>query len=165
MAVLSEALIAFCLAVFIGTFVEYWVHRLMHAGVVYGKNHAKHHQEGTGQGWFGEFRGYFLPALVIIWLGFVVSPAAGIGFALGGLAQAAWSAYAHQLQHERPELVFWMPRPVHHLHHKKKMWHHNFGISFDFWDRVFGTYKPAGWEGTTTGGLTAYVSLFTIKWF
>ena len=80
MAVLSEALIAFCLAVFIGTFVEYWVHRLMHAGVVYGKNHAKHHQEGTGQGWFGEFRGYFLPALVIIWLGFVVSPAAGIGF-------------------------------------------------------------------------------------
>lgn len=160
-----EGLAAFALALFIGTFVEYGMHRLMHAGVIYGANHIQHHREGFGQGWFGEFLGYFLPSLAIIWLGFLVSTAAGIGFALGGFLQAAWSAYAHQLQHERPDLVFWMKRPVHHLHHEGRMWRHNFGISFDFWDRVFGTYRPMDREEARPESLAAYAGLFTIKWF
>lgn len=160
-----EGLAAFCLALFIGSLVEYGMHRVMHAGVIYGANHAKHHREGTGQGWFGEFLGYFLPSLFFIWLGFLVSVAAGIGFALGGALHAVWSAYAHQLQHERPELVFWMKRPVHHLHHAGRMWHHNFGISSDIWDRIFGTYRPVEWDDPGPVKPAAYAGLFTIKWF
>jgi sterol desaturase/sphingolipid hydroxylase (fatty acid hydroxylase superfamily) len=59
---------------------------------------------------------------------------------------AAFAAYAHQLQHEKPELVFWLGRPVHHLHHRDNMWRDNFGISLDIWDRVFATYKAAEWR-------------------
>lgn len=25
------------------------------------------------------------------------------------------------------------------------MWHHNFGLAVDWWDRVFGTYKSVEW--------------------
>ena len=45
-----------------------------------------------------------------------------------------------------PLISFWLPRPVHYLHHRENMWRHNFGISLDIWDRVFATYKPVGWQ-------------------
>jgi len=27
------------------------------------------------------------------------------------------------------------------VHHRDQMWHHNFGLAVDWWDRVFGTYR------------------------
>lgn len=135
------------LAFLIGTFVEWVVHYLMHRRILLGKVHSLHHAEGTGQGWFGEFLVYFLPALpfmvgclLIAWLALDILWF-GVGLVIGGSLYAAFAAYAHQVQHERPELTFWMPRPVHYIHHAHNMWHHNFGISFDFWDRIFGTYR------------------------
>ena len=136
-------------ALLTGTFVEYWGHRLMHSGRLLKKRHGGHHARGTGQGWLKEFRDYFLPTVLIIWVGFLVSPAAGWGFLVGTFAYAAGASFAHQLQHEHPELVFWM-RPVHSVHHYNNEWHHNFGILVDWWDRVFGTYKeselPPAWQ-------------------
>jgi len=38
-----------------------------------------------------------------------------------------------------------MKMPVHYVHHKYGMWHHNFGLAVDWWDHVFGTYKPVEW--------------------
>ncbi len=160
-----EISVAFFLALFVGTLVEYSVHRLMHFGVVLGKKHAMHHQAGEGQGWFGEFCDYFLPGLIILWVGFPYSMSAGIGFAIGGTFYAAWAAYSHQLQHECPELVFWLVRPVHFLHHEQKMWKHNFGISVDIWDRVFGTYKMADWSPEKRPFQHPLSSFFRIKWF
>ena len=64
-----------------------------------------------------------LAAWMLLWVGL------GIGFAVGAFAYAAFAAYAHQLQHEHPELVFWMARPVHTVHHKHQQWRHNFGIA------------------------------------
>jgi sterol desaturase/sphingolipid hydroxylase (fatty acid hydroxylase superfamily) len=55
------------------------------------------------------------------------------------------ASYAHQLQHARANLVFWMPRPVHGMHHALNMTEHNFGILVDWWDRLFGTYRPVEW--------------------
>jgi sterol desaturase/sphingolipid hydroxylase (fatty acid hydroxylase superfamily) len=136
---------AFLLALFAGTFVEYWGHRVMHAWLLK-KKHAEHHKEGTAQGWLWEFIDYLLPTMPIDGLGFLYSMEAGLGFAAGGTCYAALAAYAHQLQHERPELCFWLIRPVHYLHHKNHMWKHNFGISLDLWDRVFGTYRKADWQ-------------------
>jgi len=165
MSIVGVLVFSFVFAMVFGTLAEYVVHRLMHSGKVLGKKHAKHHQAAHGQGWFGEFLDYFLPSLAILWAGFLFSIPAGIGFAIGGTIYAALAAYSHQIQHERPELTFWLPRPVHHLHHSHKMWNHNFGISVDFWDRVFGTYKRVEWNPEKRPFEYPLSSFVRIKWF
>lgn len=135
---------AFVAALVLGTLVEYVGHRLMHSGAVLRRRHARHHRLASGQDWLGEFRDYFVPTLLIVWIGFIVSRPAGFGFAAGDLLYAGLAAYSHQLQHERPELCFWMPKPVHRAHHDGQMWEHNFGILVDWWDRALGTYKTEG---------------------
>lgn len=141
-----DFIIAFAGAVIYATFAEYVLHRMMHAGLVLAEQHAAHHEQGISHGWLEEFLNYFLPAQSILWVGFLYSPGAGAGFAAGGTLAIAWAAYAHQIQHENPELVFWLARPVHHLHHKFDLQHTNFGISVDWWDRIFGTYYAGDWE-------------------
>ena len=137
---------AVCVAFLVGSLVEYTVHRWMHDGKVLKVRHAKHHRNLEGQGWFGEFKDYTIPGLAIIWVGFLLSVPAGVGFALGSLGYAAFAAYAHQVQHEKPDLAFWLGAPIHYLHHRDNMWHHNFGIGVSLWDRLLGTYKAADWE-------------------
>jgi len=158
-------LVAFSFAAFYATFTEYVMHRAMHAGLVWHDLHARHHQDGTGKGWYEEFMNYFLPSIPFLWVGFLYSIPAGIGFATGGTLATVWAAYAHQVQHERPELVFWLPQPVHHLHHKHKMYKHNFGIAVDFWDRVFGTYKAVEWHPEKKPSEYPLISFFQIQWF
>ncbi len=68
------------------------------------------------------------------------------GIVVGALAFAGVAAYAHQLQHDNPSACFWLKPPVHYTHHKFGMWHHNFGIAVDWWDRLFGTYRVEQWE-------------------
>ena len=138
--------IALVIGLLFASFVEYAVHRLMHRGKVFAKRHARHHRNFEAQGWWGEFSDYALPGLLIAWAGFVFSVPAGIGFALGTIGYAAFAAYAHQIQHEKPELAFWLGAPIHYLHHRENMWHHNFGIGVSLWDRLFGTYKVAEWR-------------------
>jgi sterol desaturase/sphingolipid hydroxylase (fatty acid hydroxylase superfamily) len=156
-----EGSCAFVIAVVFGTLVEYWGHRCMHSWLLR-KKHAEHHRDGWGQGWLGEFFDYFVGTVWFMPLGFLYSLEAGIGFAAGGLCYAAFAAYSHQLQHERPELCFWLKRPVHHLHHRHHMWHSNFGISLDLWDRVFGTYKQVEWNPERKP--YPLWSYFQIKW-
>ncbi|MBE9012586.1 fatty acid hydroxylase family protein, partial [Pseudanabaenaceae cyanobacterium LEGE 13415] len=98
-----------------------------------------------GQGVLWEFFDYLKGTILIMGLLFFVSFEAGLGWFLGGLVYAAFSSYAHQLQHENPTKCFWMKMPVHYVHHKYGMWHHNFGLAVDWWDHVFGTYKPVEW--------------------
>lgn len=93
-----------------------------------------------------EFYDYFVGSFWMMWPPFFVSLPAGMGWVIGANGFAVFSAFAHQLQHENPKKCFWMPRPVHYIHHTHNQWHHNFGMATDFWDRVFGTYKPMEWE-------------------
>jgi len=125
---------------------EYWIHRSMHRRGWARRRHGEHHMAGTGQGWAGEFRDYMSPALPFCVLAFIPSLAIGVGFSLGLLLYFAFAAYAHQVQHERPELVFWMKAPVHHLHHRHHMTRYNYGIGVDIWDRCFGTYQQREWK-------------------
>jgi sterol desaturase/sphingolipid hydroxylase (fatty acid hydroxylase superfamily) len=165
------ALLGFVFAFVLGTFVEYVMHRWMHDRRVLAQRHAEHHRVGLGQGVLGEFRDYTLPSVPTL-LGVLAAVVwnaryrpLGVGFLAGDLAQLFFAAYAHQAQHERPELVFWMPMPVHHVHHRHKQWHHNFGISVDWWDRAFGTYKPVPWAPERRGfalGLRAFVQ---VRWW
>jgi sterol desaturase/sphingolipid hydroxylase (fatty acid hydroxylase superfamily) len=142
----------------------------MHFGKLLGKVHAEHHKNGWGQGVLGEFKDYFIGTIPILGVGFFLcaygfdSLPAAVGWLTGGLSYAILAAYAHQLQHERPELVFWLPRPVHHLHHKHHMWKHNFGILVDFWDRIFGTYKLVEWKPERRPFQYPLRNFFQIKW-
>jgi sterol desaturase/sphingolipid hydroxylase (fatty acid hydroxylase superfamily) len=168
---LGQFAIAFLIAFFLGTFLEYLVHRLMHGRFLLGKKHAEHHRDGWGQGVLGEFKDYLVGSLPLLAGGLVLcvyvldAVPAGIGFAAGGLVYAALASYAHQVQHERPELVFWLRRPVHHLHHKHHMWRHNFGILVDFWDRLFGTYQAVEWRPDPAASPFSFRSFFQIKWY
>jgi sterol desaturase/sphingolipid hydroxylase (fatty acid hydroxylase superfamily) len=130
-----------------GSFVEYWGHRWMHF-ITWGpgKTHREHHARGSAQGVLLEFWDYLKYAWVLMWPPFFISLPAGLGWVLGANAFIFLSAFGHQLQHENPKRCFWMPRPVHYMHHAHHQWQHNFGMAFDFWDRVFGTYKPVEWE-------------------
>lgn len=152
------------LATLFGSFVEYWVHRMMHAGRFLAKRHAKHHRNLAGQGWWGEFTDYVVPGLAVIWFGFLFSVPAGLGFAAGVVAFAAFAGYAHQLQHENPRLVFWMPLPIHYLHHRDNMWRSDFGISLDVWDRVFATYRVVEWRPEHRQRTDALHDYFDIRW-
>ena len=168
---MAAAFSGFLGAFILGTFVEYLFHRLMHVRFLLGKKHAEHHRDGWGQGFLGEFWDYVLGSMPILAAGvagcvfLLDSWPAGIGFVAGGLAYAILAAYAHQVQHENPELVFWLPRPVHYLHHHHHMWKHNFGILVDFWDRVFGTYQKMEWNPQRKPRDFPLKSFFQIKWY
>ena len=117
----------------------------MHAPGKFGERHREHHKNNEGQGVVWEFRDYVKGTLPLMLLPLFFSISFGIGWLSGAIAFAAFSSYAHQLQHENPVKCFWMPMPVHYVHHKHQMWHHNFGLAVDWWDRVFGTYKKVDW--------------------
>jgi len=156
-------LIAFLIALPTASLVEYWGHRAMHSWLRR-KKHAEHHRDNESQGWLGEFWDYFVGGLPLLWLGFLFSMEAGFGLAAGGMVYICWAAYCHQIQHEKPEVVFWLRRPVHYLHHRDRMWKHNFGISTAVWDKVFGTYKAAEWKPEKRPRDYPWWSLFHIKW-
>lgn len=140
------AIACFVAAFIFASFVEYWMHRLMHfKPQSVGKRHLDHHRRNEGQGVVWEFFDYIKGSFFAILPVFFISLEAGTGWALGAVAYAAFSAYAHQLQHENPTKCFWMKMPVHYVHHKYGQWHHNFGLAVDWWDHIFRTYKPTDW--------------------
>ncbi|MGG6296724.1 sterol desaturase family protein [Leptolyngbya sp. AN02str] len=140
------AIASFMIAFILASLVEYWVHRIMHwypQGA--GARHLDHHRRNEGQGVVWEFLDYIKGTILVMVPMFLVSLPVGLGWFLGALAFAAFSAYAHQLQHENPLKCFWMKMPVHYVHHKYGQWNHNFGLAVDWWDHVFGTYKATDW--------------------
>ena len=129
------------------SFAEYWLHRLMHIDPRFGRDiipHYDHHRENTAQGVLPEFKDYCIPMPLGL-LSFLMSIPVGVGFTSATILYGAFSAYAHQLQHENPTKCFWLKMPVHYVHHKYNQWDCNFGLAVDWWDRVFGTYKATDW--------------------
>jgi sterol desaturase/sphingolipid hydroxylase (fatty acid hydroxylase superfamily) len=141
----SELFLWFSLAFIVASFIEYWMHRLMHYLPRICKVHTEHHRRNEGQGVLGEFLDYLKGGFVVLFIMFLHSWEVGLSWLFGAIAYAAFAAYAHQLQHENPTACFWMKMPVHYVHHEHKQWHHNFGLGLDWWDRLFGTYKPVDW--------------------
>jgi sterol desaturase/sphingolipid hydroxylase (fatty acid hydroxylase superfamily) len=137
--------LSFIAAFIFASLIEYWVHRLMHQPLRFGQRHRDHHRRNEGQGVLWEFRDYVKGTFLVMTLPLFISLPIGIGWMLGAVSYAAFSSYAHQLQHENPTKCFWMQMPVHYVHHKYNMWHHNFGLAVDWWDHVFGTYKLVDW--------------------
>lgn len=163
LAKFMELILWFLLAFVCASFVEYWAHRVMHYLPRLCRFHTEHHRCNEGQGVIGEFLDYFKGTLVILCPLFFYSWDVGISWFLGGFCYAWFAAYAHQLQHENPVACFWMKMPVHYVHHEHNQWHHNFGLGVDWWDRVFGTYKPVEWLTDKERSL-ADKSPVAIKW-
>lgn len=152
--VISGLVVGFVL----GTFGEYWIHRGMHHRLVLTKRHGDHHREGLGQGVLKEFRDYsagsVIAALLFLPIDYyyVTGGFLTAGAVAGAVIHAIFAAWCHQAQHEDPRLLPWQSRtPVHFVHHKLGQARHNYGISVDWWDRLFGTYKPEpNWRSLMT---------------
>lgn len=155
--------------VVLGSFVEYWWHRLAHLG--YGRGlrrlHLHHHRTGLPAGALVEGVAYYFVtapvALIALSVGWLAGdPIVALWFCGGGLAWSLWAGYSHQIQHERPELAFWSPVPVHYLHHHGPRPKANYGLGTHVWDRAFGTYDTTGWdERPKIGRLREYLS---VRW-
>lgn len=157
---------SFTLALIFASLIEYWLHRLMHIDPRFGRDivsHYQHHQENSAQGVLPEFKDYLM-ALPIAFVAFFISFPVGISFTAGSLVYGIFSAYAHQLQHENPTKCFWLKMPVHYVHHKYNQWDYNFGLAVDWWDKLFGTYKPVDWL-TEQELEIAEKSLLKVKWW
>ena len=159
-------LCSFISGLIFASFVEYWLHRLMHIDPRFGRDiipHYEHHKKNSAQGVLPEFKDYSM-ALPITFLAFFISISVGMSFVLGSLIYGIFSAYAHQLQHENPTKCFWMKMPVHYVHHRYNQWNHNFGLAVDWWDKLFGTYKAMEWSATEELD-TPTKGLLEIKWW
>jgi sterol desaturase/sphingolipid hydroxylase (fatty acid hydroxylase superfamily) len=145
----------------VGTLGEYWIHRAMHQGLVLARRHGDHHREGVGQGTLKELRDYASGAVAACIIGIPIDYyliSGGIlaaGLVLGLLIHAIFAAWCHQAQHEDPRLLPWLSKtPVHFVHHELAQAKYNFGISVDWWDRIFQTYKPEpNWKLLIAPGL------------
>jgi sterol desaturase/sphingolipid hydroxylase (fatty acid hydroxylase superfamily) len=140
-------IIVFSIFAFIfSSFLEYWLHRLMHIWPWFCNrltSHNRHHQiQRTSL--FGDFKDYGMVAIIFFPI-FFISNEAAIGSILGGLFFAAFASYSHHLQHQIPTKFILMKVPVHYLHHNYNC-RYNFGLSVDWWDRIFGTYRPMEWS-------------------
>jgi sterol desaturase/sphingolipid hydroxylase (fatty acid hydroxylase superfamily) len=157
-----DALLCLCAvlsAVIVATLIEYFVHRLMHWGILYAAGHRYHHQSGDARTYVRDLLDYGAGAALAGWIGFLISVPVGIGWALGAIIYTMLAAYAHQLQHAHVNLVFWMPRPVHRIHHALDMTEHNFGVLVDWWDRLFGTYRSIESPAPVRRRLTDYTEI------
>ncbi len=137
----------FIFAFIFGSFLEYWVHRFMHIYPKFGNGitaHYGHHRSNTSKGFWGDWLDFSLVSLLVL-PAFIISLYFGTIMVLGTVAFAAFASYAHQIQHNHPHRCFWMEMPIHYVHHKNNQWDSNFGLAIDWWDRVFGTYKPVNW--------------------
>ena len=157
---------SFIFGLIFASFVEYWLHRLMHIDPRFGRDiipHYEHHKKNYGQGVFLELKDYSM-ALPISFFSFFVSIPVGVSFTAGSFVYGIFSAYAHQLQHENPAKCFWLEMPVHYVHHKYNQWDYNFGLAVDWWDKIFGTYKSMDWlSDKEKQGLTK--SCLEVKWW
>ena len=130
----------------LASLAEYSAHRLMHQVRWLGKVHRRHHARTTAQGVLPEYLEYVRKLCWLMWLPFMVSVPAGIGWLVGTNVFAMFSAFAHQVQHENPTKCFWLSMPIHFVHHAHNQWYDNFGVTLDVWDRVFRTYKRLEWH-------------------
>ena len=130
--------------------VLYWTHRLMHANRLLWAFHGIHHSQAELTP-LANFRFHvlevfarglaqFVPGLLLGIPAYVWIPTVWIQVALDGFAHSGldWS-------YGPLDRVLVSPR-FHSVHHSVDPEHHdrNFGMTYSFWDRIFGSAAPAG---------------------
>ncbi|HLJ94372.1 MAG TPA: sterol desaturase family protein [Gemmataceae bacterium] len=160
----AGAITVFVIAIIFSSFVEYWIHRLAHEGIVLKEVHWSHHQINRTGGWLWDYLYVIRIGLwPFAWIGFPFGVRVGFIFLLGEIVYLGLAVYSHELQHRYPNQVFWMKCPVHYLHHRYRKGSDNFGLLTDFWDRVFRTSSDQFWK--PSGEKISLRKLLGIKWY
>ncbi|QDT14571.1 sterol desaturase family protein [Alienimonas californiensis] len=142
--------VSFLLMVFLHDAYFYWTHRLMHHGRFYRRLHHTHHLSTSPTPWAAYA---FSPweALVQAGIGPLIVftiPSHPSVFAAFMLWQIAFNVYGHcgyelfPRWFVRSPLGFVLNTSTHHSQHHEKF-RSNYGLYFNFWDRVMGTNHPA----------------------
>src|ERR1041384_7251574 len=147
------------MAIFLVDFMIYWIHRAQHGFEVLWRTHAWHHSIEQLY-WFSGFRVSFLhsflyniPQTAIPVFVLNLSPAeTGICYSLALLIQF-WEHTNFDVRIGLLKYVFITPA-YHRVHHSVQNNHRNFGATFSFWDRMFGTHcDPAALPANASLGL------------
>src|SRR5215831_5111531 len=69
-------------AIVVGTFAEYFVHRAMHWGLLYGEGHRWHHESNEARTFARDVYDYGGGAAALGWIGFLVSSSSGFAWML-----------------------------------------------------------------------------------
>jgi sterol desaturase/sphingolipid hydroxylase (fatty acid hydroxylase superfamily) len=164
-----QFIIGLLIAIGIGDFGVYWVHRIQHWSMVHDEGHALHHITNMPRSWRLEFWSYLRPgsipvALVAVGFWYWVSAGVGVGWAVGMVGYMGFAAFIHELYHTDPNLVFWT-RPVHYFHHENNQSEYNFAFSNTWWDRLFGTFKDdPTWVRKKIPRLEMLGKMLSIRW-
>jgi len=134
-----------CVAILIVDFVIYWIHRAQHRSDVLWRTHAWHHSIEQLY-WFSGFRTsffhsflYAIPATSVSLIVFNLTPLeAGIGYSIGLLVQF-WEHTNLRVDVGWLKYIIITP-DYHRVHHSTGHNRSNYGTTFSFWDRMFGTY-------------------------
>jgi sterol desaturase/sphingolipid hydroxylase (fatty acid hydroxylase superfamily) len=137
------------IAVLLADFTIYWIHRSQHSFELMWRTHAWHHSTQELY-WFSGFRTSFLhtfiyniPQAAIPILVLNLSPLeTGIGYSIGMLIQF-WEHTNLDVGIGLLKYIFITPN-YHRVHHSVDHNGRNFGTTFSFWDRMFGTYFDPG---------------------
>lgn len=148
---------AFALMLLLDSLVGYWIHRSFHAAPLLWRLHRVHHADSAVDV-STSLRNHplellvTLPAscLVVLLCGAPVSVVAAVQTIM--VAAAIWQHADIRLPARIDDVLATLivtPR-LHRLHHSPARAVHdmNFGDSFIFWDRLFGTYNGASERGT-----------------
>lgn len=147
------------LAILVVDFITYWIHRAQHRSDSLWRTHAWHHSIEQLY-WFSGFRTsfmhsflYAIPATTTALVVFNLSPLeAGIGYSIGLLIQF-WEHTNLQINIGPLRHIVITPS-YHRVHHSTGFSRSNYGTTFSFWDRMFGTYTdPAKVPPDTPLGL------------
>ena len=134
------------LAILVVDFVTYWIHRAQHKSDTLWRTHAWHHSIEQLY-WFSGFRTsfmhsflYAIPATTTALVVFNLSPIeAGIGYSIGLVIQF-WEHTNLRINVGPLKHIIITP-DYHRVHHATYHDRTNFGTTFSFWDRMFGTYR------------------------
>lgn len=133
------------LAIVVVDFLIYWIHRAQHKFDLLWRTHAWHHSIEQLY-WFSGFRTsffhsfmYAIPATTVATLVFNLSPLeAGIGYSIGTFIQF-WEHTNVRVNVGPLRWIIITPE-YHRVHHSTRHNRSNYGTTFSFWDRLFGTY-------------------------
>lgn len=133
---------------FTWTLAEYLLHRFdghgMKGKTRFSREHLAHHADPT---YFAPSSHKAVAAVFVVTpmslVGWFVAGGQGIVFAVAFTATYLTYEFLHRRIHTHPPLTAygaWARR--HHLHHHHNGPDLNHGVTFDLWDRVFGTLAP-----------------------
>lgn len=137
--------------------LEYWIHRLKHSSRILWPFHSIHHSQGMLTA-VANYRIHFVDEVFRRTVFFFAFLVVGVSAPMWIVADLLLNLIL-ALQHSGLKwtlgplgMIFASPR-FHGLHHsiEDRHQHHNYGILFCFWDRLFGTAAGPGEEVTTYG--------------